>query len=417
MSLTVPRAVRGALVAAATALATTADLLATASSAEAASGYDRCARGQVCVFSGSAGTGSMMVVTKSLPSLGAWDDHISSIANYSTYTVCLSSEPDYELGGRWYPYEEVSLATSDRPDLDNDISSIELLPYGQGSECGLSYYPVQWYDQEPRVRPSSSAAEAAFGDLNGDGRADLLARNRYSELWYWAPSHEWNVTDRFERIGTGWTGMSQMLRHGDYNGDGIEDVFARDKNGVLWFYPGTGFGTSKRLGTRVQLRGTWNGMRDMAAAGDLNCDGRRDLLAVDAAGVLWSYPGNGKGSFGTRKNLGGGWGVMNELVGAGDMNSDHRSDLVARDTTGRLWLYPGNGRGGFGDRHLIGTGGWNGFKELAGVGDYNGDGHPDLLAHAHQDNSIRMYPGTGASDGHLGRPVAVIETSDAHLVF
>ncbi|MFZ3498325.1 FG-GAP-like repeat-containing protein [Streptomyces sp. 5.8] len=416
MSLSIPRAVRGALVATATALATTGGLLAAASSAEAAIGYDRCAPGQVCVFSGSAGTGSMMVLTKSLPSLGDWDDRISSIANYSTYTVCLSAGPDYEDYGRSYPDEEVSLAERDRPDLDNNISSIELF-HGQADDCGLAYYPSTWHDQSPRVRPFSTAAEKAFGDLNGDDRADLLARNRYSEVWYWAPAHEWPVTDTFERIRTGWTGMSQMLRHGDYNGDGSEDVFARDKSGILWFYPGTGFGTSKRLGTRVQLPGTWNAMRDMAAAGDLNGDGKRDLLAVDAAGVLWSYPGNGKGSFGTRKNLGGGWGVMNELVGAGDMNSDHRSDLVARDTTGRLWLYPGNGRGGFGDRRLIGTGGWNGFKELVGVGDYNGDGHPDLLAHAHQDNSVRMYPGTGASDGHLGRAVAVIQTSDAHLVF
>ncbi|MCY0931432.1 VCBS repeat-containing protein [Streptomyces sp. H27-H1] len=207
--------------------------------------------------------------------------------------------------------------------------------------------------------------------------------------------------------------MTQLLRHGDYNADGKEDVFARDKAGALWFYPGTG----SALGTRTGLGGGWNGMRDLAAAGDLTGDGKRDLLAVDTAGALWMYPGNGKGSFGTRKSLGGGWQVMNELVGAGDMNSDHLSDLVTRDTSGRLWFYPGNGRGAFGARSLIGTGGWNGLKELAGIGDYNGDGHPDLLAHSHVSNYTRLYPGTGAKDGRIGPARDVGNASDAHLVF
>lgn len=409
MTLSVPRAVRGALLAAATALATTAGLLGGASAAQAADGYNRCPWGEVCVFSGPVGTGDMKIVKGSLARLGTWDNRISSLNNGSDYTVCVSSEPDYGWEGATHYYNTlVSFDESTRPDLDNAISSIELLP--DAEDCGtFATHPFWSSDQQPQNRPAPAPAETAFGDLDGDGRTDLLARNRHGALWSVNAAED----NKTHRVGTGWSGMTQLLRHGDYDTDGREDVFARDKDGALWFYPGTG----SALGTRTGLGGGWNAMRDLAAAGDLTGDGKRDLLARDSAGVLWLYPGNGKGGFGTRKNLGGGWGVMNELVGAGDMNSDRISDLVARDTSGRLWFYPGNGRGGFGTRSLIGSGGWNGFKELVGVGDYNGDGRPDLLTHSHNDNYLRLYPGTGSKDGRLGGAKVVGHASDGQLVF
>lgn len=98
-------------------------------------------------------------------------------------------------------------------------------------------------------------------------------------------------------------------------------------------------------------------------AGDLTGDGRGDLLARDSAGVLWTYPGNGKGGFADRIRLGGGWGGLNSLVGAGDLDGDGRPDLLARENGGSLWLYPGAGNGAFGERKPLG-GGWNMYKSL-----------------------------------------------------
>jgi sugar lactone lactonase YvrE len=36
---------------------------------------------------------------------------------------------------------------------------------------------------------------------------------------------------------------------------------------------------------------------------------------------------------------------MSAITAPGDMNSDGRPDVIARDTTGELWLYPNNGAG------------------------------------------------------------------------
>jgi hypothetical protein len=72
---------------------------------------------------------------------------------------------------------------------------------------------------------------------------------------------------------------------------------------------------------------------------------------------------------------------MNALIGAGDMNSDGRADLVAREkATGKLWLYPATTSRTLGARKLIGTGGWNSMQPILAVGDTSGDGRPDLEA-------------------------------------
>ncbi|MFV0138101.1 FG-GAP repeat domain-containing protein [Streptomyces sp. HMX87] len=70
---------------------------------------------------------------------------------------------------------------------------------------------------------------------------------------------------------------------------------------------------------------------------------------------------------------------MNALVAPGDMNGDGRPDLIAREgSTGKLWFYPGTSTGGVGARVLIGSGGWNVMESIVAVGDFDADGRNDL---------------------------------------
>ncbi|WP_079159003.1 FG-GAP-like repeat-containing protein [Streptomyces sp. SAT1] len=397
MRPTSSRVLRGALTAAAAAalLGT-----ATAAPAHAASGYDRCASGQLCVFSDPLGQGRMLVVKGSMLGLGSWDNRISSYANYTDWPVCFTLAPGLDpRQGAVHAYpSQGSFDESATPELDNAVSSLDLGPEADWFCGSESRYPAFQWDNAPRHRPAATTALGAFGDMNGDGYADLVSRNKFGQLWV---SHGHGSAGQDLLAGSGWNGMAQLVRHGDYDGDGKEDLYARDKAGNLWLYPGRGDAT---FGKRVQAGSGWNSMREISAAGDLTGDGRADLLAADGTGSLWTFPGNGKGGFGARVKTGSGWKAMNALVGAGDMNADRRADLVARDTAGRLWLYPGDGKGSFGTRRLIGKSGWNSVTGLAGVGDVTGDGRPDLVAHAPGSHSLRVYPGTGASDGGLKAP-------------
>ncbi|MEV6464051.1 transglycosylase family protein [Kitasatospora sp. NPDC051702] len=191
-------------------------------------------------------------------------------------------------------------------------------------------------------------------------------------------------------------GMTNLTA-GDFNGDGKKDLVAVEvSTGKLFSYPGTGTGA---LGSRVMIgSGGWNGMSNLAV-GDFNGDGVADVVASEnSTGKLWLYPGLG-GALGKRVEIGsGGWNGMNKIVSPGDMNKDGKDDIVATEkSTGKLWLYPGTGRG-LGDRVEIGTGGWNGISDYAGA-DFTGDGIGDLAAvdsDPGQTGKLYLYKGTGS---------------------
>lgn len=233
-----------------------------------------------------------------------------------------------------------------------------------------------------------------FGDFNGDGWSDMIARHTSTGYLWLYPGNGVGFTAR-AGVGTGWNSMNAITRLGDFDRDGHEDVVARDKAGVLWLYRGTGRGFTSRV--RIGASG-WNAMREITPVGDLNRDGYPDLLAVQTStGALYLYPGRGT-SLGERQLLGFGWNGMSELTGVGDFNRDGHPDLLARrNATGDLWLYPGRD-GGFGAKSRIGIG-WNGMRDLTGIGDFDRDGHPDLFAVQTTTGKLLMYPGRGTSLG------------------
>ncbi|AQS68533.1 FG-GAP-like repeat-containing protein [Streptomyces pactum] len=264
-------------------------------------------------------------------------------------------------------------------------------------ECSLPAHP-QWY-------ASTAPRAAGFGDLNADRRADILVRDKAGRLWFLGGDN----TGRL--VGTGgWNAMSALTRHGDFTGDGREDAIAREAStGRLWLYPGTGSGA---LGSRELIgTGGWNGMREITAYGDLTGDGRSDLIAAEkSTGRLYLYPGTSTGALGSRKLIGtGGWNGMNALVGMGDTNGDGHPDLYAREAaTGKLYLYPGR-TGALGGRTLIGTGGWNVMDDLLGVGDVTGDGRADLVTTTNGGYVSPECRGTGCQLVYAGRGTGALE--------
>jgi hypothetical protein len=88
-----------------------------------------------------------------------------------------------------------------------------------------------------------------------------------------------------------------------------------------------------------------------------------------------------------------GWNGMDALTRLGDFNADGHEDLIARQrSTGMLWLFPGTGTG-FSPRVRLGASGWNGMREVTAVGDLNSDGNPDLVAVQAATGDLYFYPG------------------------
>ncbi|QKG23249.1 FG-GAP-like repeat-containing protein [Actinomadura verrucosospora] len=185
---------------------------------------------------------------------------------------------------------------------------------------------------------------------------------------------------------------------GDMTGDGKADLAGVDRaTGKLWLYPGPALTASAR---KVIGTGGWNGMTELTGIGDLTGDGKADLVAVQKSdGTLWLYPG-GTNALGTRIKIGtGGWNGMKDLTSIPDLTGDGKPDLIATKTSdGTLWVYPGKSKA-LGSRIKIGNSGWNGMTKLVGVNDITGDGKADLIAVRISEGTLWVYPGKSKALG------------------
>lgn len=140
------------------------------------------------------------------------------------------------------------------------------------------------------VRTDLTGAVQAFGvgDLNGDGQSDVLVRFADGTLRRVSSNGTGGLLAGLTTIGTGWQIYRDVLPLGDITGDGRPDLVARDAAGTLWLYTGDG---RDGLQPRVQLATGFGGYPALAGVGDLTGDGRGDLLATDSAGSTWLVRG------------------------------------------------------------------------------------------------------------------------------
>ena len=236
-------------------------------------------------------------------------------------------------------------------------------------------------------------APAASADWNGDAKADVLAVNSDGALLLYKTDGAAHFSAG-QPIGSGWAQFTALLAS-EFSGDGRQDLLARLPDGTLLMYRGNGRGGFV-TGTGEALGGGWQGFTALLAPGDFSGDGRPDILARQSDGALLLYRGNGDSGFtGSAAVVGGGWQDFTALLAPGDFDGDGHADVLARAQDGTLLLYRGNGRGGWvaGSGTPIGSG-WEGFTALAARGDFSGDGLPDVLARA-PDGTLLMYRGNG----------------------
>ncbi|MGW2657905.1 FG-GAP repeat domain-containing protein [Streptomyces sp. NPDC001478] len=166
-------------------------------------------------------------------------------------------------------------------------------------------------------------------------------------------------------LATGFGSYDLVLGPGDLSGDGRTDLLARDGSGVLWLYPGKGDGT---FNARVKVGGGWNQFDQLVGAGDFSGDGRADIVARDSTGTLYLYRGTGTASapFEAKAAIGRGWNTYTKLAAPGDLDGDGKADLVAVNTAGELYRYSATGRAEstFKAPVKIGNGGWNTYTWL-----------------------------------------------------
>ncbi|MEU3613148.1 FG-GAP-like repeat-containing protein [Streptomyces sp. NPDC006872] len=304
-----------------------------------------------------------------------WDerDTAGSLVPNGTYTFTLTARPADGSGNPLTMSRPVNVSTGTAVPHDFTSSGVKT-PDGIGDALTLSPSGVIGYRPSNGAGGLNAAISASgwpstvalipFGDLNGDRRNDILVRFSTGELRVYRTLRGQAFTPGTPHVslGTGWNQYNVLTSPGDITGDGLADLIARKAStGELFLYKGTNAG---KLSARIRVAANWSAYKKIVGVGDLDGDGRGELLAQDRANTLWRYDGNGVGGFTSRVKVAAGWGASyNVVAGIGDITGDGRADIIARDTSGAVWRYSGNGKGSFGARVKIATG-WGAYKGI-----------------------------------------------------
>lgn len=269
---------------------------------------------------------------------------------------------------------------------------VGIVSWGVAGCTGKGAYPVftkvssyAWAAQ-PRVDDT---------DLTYDGRADLLARTPSGGLFQ-QDSKGTSLAQRAYQ-GNGWQTATWVLQ-ADLDRDFYQDLIVRDKtDGKLYrSYMDHAAGDW----TWMQISSVWGGYKSYAIPGDMTGDARPDLLAVDADGSVYLYPGRGNGEFyGKVKVVSGSWKNV-KIFGHGDLSGDGKPDLLVRSTDGTLWLYRGTGKEKTPwSARIKARTGWN-FTSYVSNGDVTGDGVADIMTRD-SGGTLWLYRGTNKASSDL----------------
>jgi VCBS repeat protein/Ser-Thr-rich glycosyl-phosphatidyl-inositol-anchored membrane family protein/FG-GAP repeat protein len=273
-----------------------------------------------------------------------------------------------------------------------------LLGNGDGSFEPPTYHSVSVYSDLSRV--------VAVGDLDGDHKPDVAVPG---------------TCHPFGCFGGGWVSVLLGKGHGSFGSptifptyDNSESVAIADLNadGKLDLATGNWCHSECPGGSVSVLLGNGDGsfgahtdyftgayyLPWSMAIGDVNADGKPDLVTTSAGVAV--LLGNGDGSFGVSTDFGAGGAPRS--VAIGDLNADGKPDLTtANDNSNTVSVLLGNGDGTFASHTDFGAG--NGARSVT-IGDLNGDSKPDLAVANYSSSTVSVLLNIGP---HPATPVSL----------
>ncbi len=237
---------------------------------------------------------------------------------------------------------------------------------------------------------------AYAGDFNGDGKLDILMLSgggtTSATVYYGNGNGSFTEGPGYS---AGLNGIyAQFSMYGDVTGDGVADLVGTDQQSNVWILPGRSDGS---FGTALQLAGQLDTRDSILGAADLNGDGLVDFIAQTAAGIR-ILPGAAGTTLGNAQIVtAGAANILGTVIG--DFNGDGIQD-VASATEGGIVLLFGNTAGSFTNSTIVNTG----KTVVAAIaGDFNGDGKADALIQQ-SDGSFQTFFGGVSGSLSAGTP-------------
>ncbi|WP_128379070.1 FG-GAP-like repeat-containing protein [Streptomyces cavernae] len=356
-----------------------------------------------------------------------------------TLIAALAKNPgvSHALATSDYNRDGITDLVAGTPRTSGGVGSVTVVPGGLDGPVTASRKTLT--QSSPGVPDSSEAgdnwgAATAWGDVNGDGHADLAVgapgeddtsghADRGAVTVLYGPGFGSGFSYSTSGVTSAGARLGSTVTVGDFNGDGKADVFAAGTGrGGNWNARLTGGSTT--AGTLTSATGSVAHLD--AATGDFNRDGYADVALNyrDTGGIgrVVRFAGSATGltKAGVISVRGG------RSIAAGDVNGNGYDDIVIGQpfasesggkAGGQVTMVPGTTTGftttGMTTVHQDTTGvpgddeSGDAFGSSVSVGDFNADGYPDVLAGAPNEDITR----DGVNRANAGSAILVKGTA------
>ncbi len=258
-------------------------------------------------------------------------------------------------------------------------------------------------DPTPASRLWTIVPRAKRADFDGDGRSDILWRNASTGENYVYPMNGTTILAGEGYLRTvadlNWT----VAGTGDFDGDGRADILGRNAStgqNYVYLMNGTAILTEGYLRTVADQ--SWQ----VAGIGDFDGDGKDDILWRNAVtGENYLYPMDGLAIMPSEGYLRTVADQSWQVAGIGDFDGDGKDDILWRNSSGgQNYIYPMNGTAIMPSEGFIRTvadPAW----QVKGVGDLDGDGRADIVWRNNSSGQNYLYPMFGttikSTEGYL----------------
>ena len=210
---------------------------------------------------------------------------------------------------------------------------------------------------------------AGIGDLDGNGRADILFQNDTGDVAVWQ-TNSGGAVNAIASLGPLPLGF-RIFGTGDFNGTPGDDILLRSFSGTLAVWPTSGIAVSAPVAL-----GNTSAYYLNAGIGDFTGDGQEDLLFRGLGGeiVTWGVANN---ALAAPPTVLGSTAPIFHIVGIDDFTGDGQADILFRHDNGdiALWRVANNALAGV--PQVIGS--TSPSFHVVSTADFDGNGAKDIL--------------------------------------
>ncbi|WP_217356583.1 FG-GAP-like repeat-containing protein [Ruegeria atlantica] len=263
-----------------------------------------------------------------------------------------------------------------------------------------------------------SSREKLYGDVNGDGRIDIIGlsgvdQNSHVKVWFGEDDGGFTFASVDTEVvaGSWWSEREKFI--GDVNGDGRADIIGLSGEDThqhinVWFGEVDGSFTFSNVNTEDIANSWWTSREKFV--GDVNGDGRTDIIGLTGDDQnrdvkVWFGEADGQFTFAGENEeiIANSWWTSREKF-IGDVNGDGRDDIIGltgEDGNQHINVWFGEANGGFtagpSDTEVIAGEWWESREKF--IADVNGDGRADIIGLTGEDANSHINVWFGQADG------------------